>query len=37
MGGAAMWVWIVLAYYLGVLTALLVVGLCHAAARGDGR
>ena len=32
-----MWWWIVLAYYAGVVTALFVVGLCQAAARGDGR
>jgi len=30
-----MWWWIVLAYYAGVVTAFLLLGLCHAAARGD--
>jgi len=36
-GGAAMWVWFVVTFYIGVLFGLFIAGLMHAAARGDGR
>jgi len=32
-----MWVWFVVTFYIGVLFGLFVAGMCHAAARGDGR
>lgn len=37
MGGAAMWVWCIVTFYIGALFGLFVAGLMTAAARGDGR
>jgi len=32
-----MWIWFIVTFYAGVLAGLLIAGLMHAAARGDGR